>query len=136
MINQTLRIFLERRRKVQMKLKLAQLIAMRGSLVKLIEKDLPVKQSYNLAKFIKKANEELEQFEQQRIKLVNRYGEKDEAGNIAVKEEFQQQFMNELNELTEIEVDFPNFKPLKLADLRNIYFTTNDMMSLIDIVEE
>ena len=119
-----------------MKLKLAQLIAMRGSLVKLIEKDLPVKQSYNLAKFIKKANEELEQFEQQRIKLVNRYGEKDEAGNIAVKEEFQQQFMNELNELTEIEVDFPNFKPLKLADLRNIYFTTNDMMSLIDIVEE
>ena len=119
-----------------MNLKLSQLIAMRGSLVKLIEKDLPIKQSYNLAKFIKKANDELEQFEQQRIKLVNRYGAKDEEGNIAVKEEHQQQFVNELNELTEIEVEFEGFKPLKLADLRNIYFTTNDMMSLIDIVEE
>jgi len=123
-------------RRKEMKLKLSQLIAMRGSLVKLIEKDLPIKQSFNLAKFIKTANEELEQFEQQRVKLVNRYGAKDEEGNIAVKDEFQQQFVNELNELTEIEVDFEGFKPLKLADLRNIYFTTNDMMSLIDIVEE
>lgn len=123
-------------RRKEMKLKLSQLIAMRGSLVKLIEKDLPIKQSFNLAKFIKKANDELEQFEQQRVKLVNRYGAKDEEGNIAVKDEFQQQFVNELNELTEIEVDFEDFKPLKLADLRNIYFTTNDMMSLIDIVEE
>ena len=132
MINKTLSNLQEK----EMKLKLSQLIAMRGSLVKLIEKDLPIKQSFNLAKFIKTANEELEQFEQQRVKLVNRYGAKDEEGNIAVKEENQQQFVNELNELTEIEVDFEGFKPLKLADLRNIYFTTNDMMSLIDIVEE
>ena len=119
-----------------MKLKLSQLIAMRTSLVKLIEKDMPIKQSYNLARFIKKANAELESFEETRVKLVNKYGEKDEAGNVAVSEVNQQQFLNELNELTEIEIEFEGFRPLKLADLRNITIPTNDMMGLIDIIEE
>jgi hypothetical protein len=119
-----------------MKLKLNQLIGMRGSLVKLLEKDMPIKQSYNLARFIKQANTELEQFEQSRIKLVNKYGEKDEQGNVTVAEFNQPQFMNELNELTDLEIDFPHFRALKLSDLRNITFSTNDMMGLVDIIEE
>ena len=119
-----------------MKLTLSQLITMRPSLVKLIEKDMPIKHAYNLARFIKKANAELESFEETRVKLVNKYGEKDEAGNIAVSERNQQQFMNELSELTEIEVEFEGFRTLKLADLRNITLTTQDMMGLVDIIEE
>ena len=119
-----------------MKLKLSQLIGMRGSLIKLLEKDMPIKQSYNLARFIKQANTELEQFEQHRIKLVNKYGERDEQGNVSVAELRQGEFMNELNELTEMEIDFPHFRPIKLADLRNITLSTNDTLGLVDIIEE
>ena len=123
-------------KEILMQLKLSQLITMRNSLTKLVEKDLPIKQSYNLARFIKKANEELTSFEEARIKLVNKYGEKDETGNLSVTEKNQQQFLNELEELTDIEIEFDNFRALKLADLRNVTLSTQDMMGLIDIVEE
>lgn len=77
------------------------------------EMALPVKASYAIAKNIKKIEKEIEVYNEERAKLLDKYGEKDEEGNLVVSEEQNikivpenvEKWNKDLNELLDIEVE-------------------------------
>ena len=77
------------------------------------EMALPVKASYAIAKNIKKIEKEIEVYNEERAKLLDKYGEKDEDGNLVVSEEQNikivpenvEKWNKDLNELLDIEVE-------------------------------
>lgn len=74
---------------------------------------LPVKASYAVSKNIKKIEKEIEAYNEERAKLLDKYGEKDENGNLVVSEEQNIKILPEnvknwnedLSELLDIEVE-------------------------------
>ena len=113
-----------------MTFKLFELRNMAPSLRHLADQALPLKISYRLSKFIKKVTEELSSIEQQRIKLVNQFGEKDEEKGITTvspekEPEFQKIFTDLLNENVEIDID-----PIKISDIENVKLSVADILNL------
>lgn len=70
--------------------------------------DLPAKQAYGLARFLKEAGEHYEAVEKQRIKLVEKYGATNDSGQVTVTPEQMGDFVTEFNELLSVEVDVFN----------------------------
>ncbi|MDU2672650.1 MAG: DUF1617 family protein [Clostridium sp.] len=74
---------------------------------------LPVKASYAVSKNIKKIEKEIEAYNEERAKLLDKYGEKDEDGNLVVSEEQNikivpenvEKWNKDLSELLDIEVE-------------------------------
>ena len=86
----------------------------------IIEQKFPVMVSYKLSKLVMKLNEQFKVIEEVRTGLIKKYGEADEKGNTAVKQEGEnwQKFLEEFNELMgqEVTVVFEKVKlPEKVA---------------------
>ncbi len=96
-------------------IKLSELRNISVSLQKILSQDMPVKQAYRMSKLAKSADTEMKEIETQRLVLVKKYGEKDEKGNINVREKMQE-FMDEFNELLNEEIEI-SFIPLNLMDI-------------------
>lgn len=119
-----------------MEIKLAELVNMREALDKLILMDLPIRQSFLLSKFAKKAAVELQEFEEQRVKLVNKYGETNEVtGTTSVAPSNLENFRRELDELTDVELFF-DVPPIRIGDLANVKISVADLMALEPIMAE
>jgi hypothetical protein len=119
-----------------MQVTLQTLLQAKASLEKLIQLNFKVKISYALLKFIKKANEELKDFEEAKDKLVKRYGtEKD--GNIIIENNSpnMEPFIKELNELLAHSVEMPDLK-IKIAEIEAEAISTSDLLQLEFILEE
>ena len=117
-----------------MELKLAELVNMREALEKLVQMDLPIKQSFLLSKFAKKATVELQEFEEQRVKLVNKYGETDETtGTTSVAPANLEAFRKDLDELTDVELFF-DIPPIRVEALENVKISVSDLMALEPIL--
>lgn len=73
--------------------------------------ELPIKLSYAFSKNITKINRELEVYNKERQKLIEKYGEKDEEGKLKVKENGNinildvDNFNKDIKEILEIETD-------------------------------
>jgi len=119
-----------------MKIKLSELKLMEGPLVKLTNQDIPVKVAWDLGKFLKRASSELRTLEEFRIKLVQKYGEKESEESDAwkVPPENEVAFKNEYATLLDQEIDIV-FKKVKLADLGDIKMSASDMAQLDKIIE-
>jgi GTPase Era involved in 16S rRNA processing len=110
----------------------------------LIHKQLPIKVSYAIAKNVSKIEKELEIYNKERQKLLDKYCVKDEKGNLvidesnnySIEEEYIDICNKELNELLDIEVDIDIHK-FKLNDLLqcNLEVSPADL-SLIDYMIE
>lgn len=87
-----------------MKATLANIYNNWAAIGKLSAIDLPAKQAYGLARFLKDAAEHYEAVEKQRIKLVEKYGANDN-GQVTVTPEQMGNFVAEFNELLSVEVD-------------------------------
>lgn len=80
-------------------------------LSKLINMELPIKLSYAFSKNITKIDRELEVYNKERQKLIEKYGEKDEEGKLKVKEDGNiniidvDNFNKDIKEILEIETD-------------------------------
>lgn len=78
---------------------------------KLNAAELPVKLSYKLAKNIKNIEKELALYEEEKQKLIAKYGEKDEAGKIKQNDDGTinildtEKWNNDIKELLAIETD-------------------------------
>ncbi|MPM33360.1 hypothetical protein SDC9_79933 [bioreactor metagenome] len=78
-------------------------------LTKLTNMELPIKFSYALSKNITKIDRELEVYNKERAKLIDKYGEKDEEGKLKTKEDGTinitdvENWNKDLKELLEIE---------------------------------
>jgi hypothetical protein len=60
---------------------------------------LPIKAAYKVARFARKAEEQLKDYESQRVKLVKEYGTTDEKGTTSVSPENMAVFVEKLTEL-------------------------------------
>ena len=127
-------------------LKVGELVNSTEALQKLSQKELKAKLAWQVSKLLKAADKELQEFNEARMNLIKKYGEKDEngelitddKGNCKIPEEVTVDFSNELNDLVEAEIEI-NANKIKIDDLENIDFTPNEMNILevfIDFGEE
>ncbi len=125
------------------KIKLGSINDIVYSMKELVEKDLQIKVAYKLSKLLKILDNESQTFEEQRVKLFQKYGEKDENGNlktyegdkINIAKDNLKLFNTEFKELCNIEINI-DFEPIKLDDLGDIKLKTLTLYGLSDFIVE
>lgn len=115
-----------------MKFTLGELKFMEPSLIELSKKDLPIKESWKIAKFLKSVNDELKGVEQERVKLIRKYGEEN-GGGIKVKDDQVVNFSKEYSDLLKEEVEI-QILPIVIGDLGNISISSNSLANLSRII--
>lgn len=118
-----------------MKITLGELKSAIEALNKIIAVPLSVKVSYYLSKTIKVINEELTHLEETRIKLVEKYGQKDEKGETSVTKENFPKFVEEFKQLLSEEVEI-NIKPIKLSEVLDVKLSALDILALGTLLED
>lgn len=109
------------------KIKLGELKNIVDSFNILLDKELPIKTSYRLSKLIKPIFVEYQTFEESRIKIITKYGEKDknnelimsENGSVNIDKNKIIEFNKELAELCDLEIEI-SFDKFKLSDFSDI----------------
>ena len=107
-----------------MKLTLGEALSIAKELPALLGKDIPIRYALQLSRAIDQINGELRAFETIRTKLIDKYGEKDEDGNL-VHEGQQYQiadlagFNKEYKELVSQEIEI-SYEPILVEDLGDI----------------
>jgi len=134
-----------------MKFSLNEVMRMQAGLDVILGKELPVKVSYWLARFLDKIRSEMDAMDKARIKSIEKYAKKDKDGKLLFKKDKdgkpldpQQydltdkdmvKFQEEYAELgkEEFEIDF---KPIKLDQLGDISLKPIVLVQLGKIIEE
>lgn len=124
------------------KIKLGELVNSTEVLQKLSQTELKAKLSWSVTKLLKAADKEMQDFNEARMNLIQKYGEKDENGelitdenkNCKIPEAGLQEFSTELNELVETEIEI-NVNPLNIDDLADKEFTPAEMAILEPFVD-
>ena len=119
------------------KVKLSDLVNSVETLQKLAQKDFKAKLAWSIARLLKSAEAEIQSFNEARLNLIKKYGEKDEngelitddKGNCKINTESVNNFTAELNELMNTEVEI-NANKIDMALLEDIEFTPSDMTVL------
>lgn len=121
-----------------MKITIEQLHSIQVSLGKLLDQDLPIRMAYRMGKLAKTVREELNEFEEARVKLVEKIGEKveeDGKEKISVPKDKMEVFSQELKSLLDEEVDV-DFEPIKISDVEDIKLSAIDMANLDKFLTE
>lgn len=122
-------------------MKLYQLIESKDSLKKLnTAEGLPFKTALSIAKDIKEIDEVLQVYENKRRELINKYGKKDDNGELIIKDDNieltdRTAFVSEFNSLTMEDVDI-EVKKIAIDDLENVKnMTPNDINNISFLFE-
>ena len=116
-----------------MKTTLKKIVNAKDVFVKLSQKTLPVKESYNIAKLIRAVDAELAVYNSERMKLFKKYGELIEDGKkYRVLPENEELFYKELNELLEQEVELA-VKPVCL--MSDLFISAQELLAIEDFIE-
>lgn len=114
---------------------LEELVSSQTSLQKISSMQLPIAVSFKLARGIKQINEELKEFYEAQKKIGEKYGERDErgelkidtkTGNIPISSEKQQEFQAELNALLAVEVKL-NMDPININELESLNMSAQEL---------
>lgn len=124
------------------KVKISELIDNTEVLQKLSRTSLKAKTAWQVARILKAADKEVQEFNETRMNLIKKYGEKDESnelitdesGNCKIVPEHLVDFTKELNELVNTEVEI-NANKVTINDLENIDFTPGDMVQLESFID-
>ena len=124
-------------------MKLSQIVSppFTQTLRKLVDAKLPVLTAYRLKTITARVEDEQGKFEDLRRKLVEKYAERDEKGEIKkaedgtykVAEASVKDFMEEIGQLTNIDVDLPT---LRIVDLGSIELSARDLSALEGLIVE
>ena len=120
-------------------MKLARLIdqGFQNSVRTLMKQPLPIKVAYKLRGVVKKAEEELNQYEEMRKEALQKYGKKKEDGSLDITEtnnvqfetrESMQDFLKDIGDLTNLDVDMATISVEELGG--DIKLSTEDLMNL------
>jgi hypothetical protein len=115
-------------------IRMSELREITGSLSKVLSQDLPIKQAYRMSKMAKAINSELKEFNEMREKLIRKYGERDEQGNISVKEKANE-FNEEFQPLLEEEIEL-SLIPIDLNEIQNVKLSPIDIANLEPFLDE
>lgn len=121
---------------------LEQLINSSDGLKALSEKKLKARCAFAVAKLLKAADEEITRFNETRMELITKYGEKDEQnqlksdeqGNVHIPREVLDDFNSELKELLDTPIEI-NSNKIKIEDIGDIEFTPNEMSQLDEFID-
>lgn len=128
------------------KLKISDLLNSTEVLQKLASKELKAKLAWQVSRMLKAAEKEMQDFNETRMNLIKKYGEKDskgelitdDNGNCKILPTSTEAFSSELNELIGSEVEI-NANKIKIEDIESIDFTPAEMAQLeafVDFGEE
>lgn len=128
------------------KVKISDLLNGTDALKKLSETELKAKLAWQVGRLLKAADAEIQSFNEARLNLIKKYGEKDESGelitdekdNCKIDQENINDFTSELNELVESEIEI-NANKISIDSLEDKEFTPSEMSQLevfIDFGEE
>lgn len=106
-------------------------------------KELPIKVSYAIAKNISKLEKELQIYNQEREKLIEKYSVKDddnktiidENNQIKIQDKYLDAWNKDIKELQEIEVEIDMHK-FKLEELNGYNITPAELMAIDYMIEE
>ena len=126
-----------------MNLKVSDLLNATETLQKLAQKELKAKLALSIARVLKEAEREIQNFNEVRMNLIEKYGEKDENDKLITDEDGQckiipsnvDTFSKELNDLISTELEI-NAKKIKLEDLEDLDFTPTEMAVLDPFIED
>lgn len=118
-------------------IKMSDLLNSTEILQKLSQKDFKAKLAWSIARLLKEAEKEIQQFNDTRMNLIKKYGEHDEVGdlitdekgNCKIQQDAVQQFTDELNELVNTEIEI-NANKIDIELLEDTEFTPSDMSLL------
>ena len=121
---------------------LEQLVNSTEGLRGLSQKSLKARPAYSIAKILKAAEAEITSFNETRMNLIRKYGEKDENnelksddnGNVRIPPEVLDDFNKELQELLGTEVEI-NANKIRIDDIGDVEFTAAEMAQLDDFIE-
>ena len=111
-------------------MKLKRILESKDALVELNNKELPIKTSYQITKITKKVQEELENFQEQKQNLIDKY--KDDDGNIS--EESEKKIVKQLEDLLDVEVDI-EINLINVNELEDINIKPGHLMGLDPFLE-
>lgn len=123
-------------------LKLETLINSAEGLKGLSQKKLKARTAYVVGKILKAADAEMASFNETRMELIKKYGEKDEngelvqddKGNVRISQESIEDFSSELKGLLNTEIEIAGNK-IKMDDLEDVEFTPQEMAQLEEFIE-
>jgi hypothetical protein len=112
-----------------------------AGLAKLIKANVSIKAAYALKSTIEAYQTEFKKFQDMQKSIVEKYANKDEAGNVKLNDEQQAAFEGEnatnyvkdMNELFSIEVNVPS---IKQSDYENILLTTEELIAIDPLFEK
>lgn len=119
------------------KIKIGALLNSTEALQKLASKELKARPAWQTSRILKAAEKEIQEFNEARMKLINKFGEKDEAGqlitdeagNCKINPDNISDFNAEFNELVESEIEI-NGNKINIDDIEDIDFTPAEMTVL------
>ena len=111
-----------------MKVSLFEVYSSVSVLNKLVDLALPAKSSYKFVKIMRKFNEELKMLEEERQKLINKYGQEKD-GVVTVEEKNKETFLKEFGDLleTQIEVDW---EPISIDALGSVEISVAEITKI------
>lgn len=122
--------------------KISSLLNSTETLQKLANMKLKAKLSWQVSRLLKEAEKEIQEFNEARLALINKYGEKDENGELVTDEKnnckidnkFVKEFGSELEELVGAEVEL-NASKIDMNKLEELDFTPSEMIDLEPFIE-
>ena len=122
--------------------KIGELLNSTEALQKLAGTELKAKLAWQVGRILKAAEAEIQSFNETRMNLIKKYGEKDEKGelvtddkgNCKIVESGINDFSNELNDLINSEVEISGNK-IKIDDLDKVDFTPAEMAQLEILID-
>ena len=124
------------------KIKISDLLNSTEALQKLAGTELKAKLAWQVGRILKAAEIEIQSFNETRMNLIKKYGEKDENGELITDEQGNckivegdiNEFSNELNDLINSEVEISGNK-IKIDDLDKVDFTPAEMAQLEILID-
>lgn len=122
--------------------KIGELLNSTEALQKLAGTELKAKLAWQVGRILKAAEAEIQSFNETRMNLIKKYGEKDENGELVTDEQGNckivegdiNEFSNELNDLINSEVEISGNK-IKIDDLDKVDFTPAEMAQLEILID-
>lgn len=117
--------------------KLSNIIDSTEALKALMTKPLKARTAFAVARIAREVEKEYNLFNQSRTELIQKYGEKDENGELKVTEEGNYtvskdniaEFNTSFQELLDTEIEI-NAEPVSMDDLGDVDFTPNEVLNL------
>ena len=122
--------------------KISDLLNSTEALQKLANKELKARLAWSVSKLLKAADKEISDFNDTRMNLIKKYGEKDESGELITDEkgnckiiaDNMDAFTDELNELMNTDVEI-NANKILIDDIGDIEFTPSEMAVLETFID-